>query len=432
MPTGHQACSVRTLANILRVHECAHCRPRFTPNSSPAGFGLRALSWQARGEPATEVELVHSFLANNRDELIARCTAKVAQRPNRAATPQQLANGVPLFLEQLTRTLRAEGEGDHAEGVRISGPAGGDAYALSQIGVSATAHGKQLLKLGYTVNQLVHDYGDLCQAITDLAVERDAPFSVSQFRTLNRCLDNAIADAVTGFSAQRDVTLSLRRSADENERLGVLVHELRNHLQTATLGFTALESGTVPISGSTGALVKRSLLALAAQLERSLGEVRALAGPSNPSHAFSVAAFIAEAKSIASLSAAERGCAFRVPDVDRSLGIAGNRDHLLAALVNLLQNAFKFTHPHTEVMLRAYRAEDRVAIEVTDHCGGLPRGFTEKMFKPFTQGSIDKSGLGLGLSIARRTIEADGGSLTVADMPGSGCVFTISLPNCAL
>ena len=372
---------------------------------------------------------MHSFLSSNRDELIQRCKAKVAQRPNRAATPQQLANGVPLFLEQLTNTLRAEGDGNLAEGQRISGPAGGDAGALSQIGVSATAHGKQLLKLGYTVNQLVHDYGDLCQAITDLAVELDTPFSVDQFRTLNRCLDNAIADAVTSFSAQRDVTLSQRRSADENERLGVLVHELRNSLQTALLGFTALESGTVPISGSTGALVKRSLVALADQLDRTLGGVRTEADAPGMNPPFSLAAFIAEASSIAALSAAERGCAFLVPAVDRSLGVVGNRDHLLAALVNLLQNAFKFTHPHTEVSLLAYRSGDWVCIDVKDCCGGLPRGFAEKMFKPFTQASVDRSGLGLGLSIARRTVEADGGSLTVHDVPGTGCVFTISLPH---
>lgn len=371
---------------------------------------------------------MHSFLSNNRDELIARCKAKVAQRPNRAATAQQLANGVPLFLGQLTDTLRAEGEGNVAEGVRISGPAGGDAASLSQIGVGATAHGKDLLALGYTVEQLVHDYGDLCQAITDLAVERDAPFSVSQFRTLNRCLDNAIADAVTGFSAQRDATLSLRHSADESERLGTLVHELRNHLQTAMLGFTALESGTVPISGSTGALVKRALVSLAALLDRSLGEVRAKASAPGLTDPFSLAAFIAEAKDIASLCAAERGCAFQVPEVDPRLGIAGNRDHLLAALVNLLQNAFKFTHSHTEVALHAYCAGDRVFIDVKDNCGGLPPGFAAKMFKPFTQGSADRSGLGLGLSIARRTIEADGGSLTVRDVPGTGCVFTVSIP----
>jgi hypothetical protein len=130
---------------------------------------------------------MHAFLFNNRDELIARCKAKVAQRPRRAATAEQLANGVPLFLEQLTRTLEAEVQGDVGKSLRISGASGGDVTALSEIGVSAAAHGKRLLESGFTVDQVVHDYGDLCQAIADLAVERDAPFSVDEFRTLNRC-----------------------------------------------------------------------------------------------------------------------------------------------------------------------------------------------------------------------------------------------------
>ncbi|MEO6278594.1 MAG: sensor histidine kinase, partial [Roseateles sp.] len=124
------------------------------------------------------------FLSNNREELIARCRVKVAQRPHRAATTAQLANGVPLFLEQLTRTLQAEKRGEIGESLRISGAASGDATRLTEMGVSAAAHGKQLLALGFTVDQVVHDYGDLCQAITDLAVERDAPFSVGAFRTL--------------------------------------------------------------------------------------------------------------------------------------------------------------------------------------------------------------------------------------------------------
>lgn len=372
---------------------------------------------------------MHSFLSNNRDELIARCRAMVAERPQRAATSAQLANGIPMFLEQLTRTLRAEEEGDVAEGTRISGPAGGDSTALSQIGAAATAHGHELMELGYTVDQVVHDYGDLCQAITGLAVERDAPFSVDQFRTLNRCLDNAIADAVTEFSAHRDLSISRQRLAGENERLGVLVHELRNSLQTVTLAYAALASGMVPIGGSTGALMKRGLDALSSRLDRAVGEVRDRAGTTDLSHAFPLAAFIADAKSIASLGAKARACGLAVPEVDASVAIVGNRDHLLAALVNLLQNAFKFTHPRTEVTLHAYAAGDRVSIDVEDHCGGLPSGFAEKMFKPFTQGSFDRSGLGLGLSIARRTVEAEGGSLTVRNVPGTGCVFTMSLPR---
>ena len=282
------------------------------------------------------------------------------------------------------------------------------------------------------MDQVVHDYGDLCQAITDLAFERDAPFSVDEFRTLNRCLDNAIAEAVTEFSAQREANASLRHSADANELLGVLVHELRNLLHTATTAFTVLETGKVPVGGSTGELMKRSLGAMSALLDDSVEEVRGQAGANDPSHVFSVATFVADATNMVSLGALARGCSLAVPEVDRSLGIAGNRDHLLAALVNLLQNAFKFTHPGTVVTLHAHRDGDTVSIDIRDRCGGLPEGFAEKMFRPFTQGGADRSGLGLGLSIARRTVEADGGSLTVRNVPGTGCVFTITLPHHAL
>ena len=115
--------------------------------------------------------------------------------------------------------------------------------------------------------------------------------------------------------------------------------------------------------------------------------------------------------------------------MDPALLVRGNRELLLAALTNLLQNAFKFTRAHTEVTLSVYAFGELVLIEVKDQCGGLPPGSAEIMFTPFTQRSDDKSGLGLGLSIARQSIEADAGTLSVRDMPGTGCVFTISLPR---
>jgi signal transduction histidine kinase len=373
---------------------------------------------------------MHAFLSNNRDELIARCKAKVAQRPRRAATAEQLANGVPLFLEQLTRTLEAEVQGDVDKSLRISGASGGgDVTALSEIGVSAAAHGKRLLELGFTVDQVVHDYGDLCQAITDLAVERDAPFSVDEFRTLNRCLDNAIADAVTEFSVQRDATVARRQSAEEHERLGVLVHELRNHLHTAALAFRALESGTLPIGGSTGGVLKRSLASLSTLLSHALTEVRLTVGTPVQTGVFSLATLVADACDAASLYAHASGCALAVPEVDPLIGVTGNRELLLAALVNLLQNAFKFTHTHTEVTLSAYADGDRVLVDVKDNCGGLPAGSVGMMFKPFTQAGNNRNGLGLGLSIAKRSVEASGGALRVQDVPGIGCIFTMDLPR---
>ena len=373
--------------------------------------------------------MMHDFLSNNVDELLKRCVEKVAKRPRRNATVEQLKNGIPMFLEQLTRTLSAEQDTGAEAGAEISGQAGGDALALSEMGVTAAAHGIALLELGYTVDQVVHDYGDLCQAITDLAIERDAPFSIDEFRTLNRCLDNAIADAVTEFSSQRDAFIAHQYSADLNERLGFLMHELRNSLSVATLAASALEAGNLPMSGATGSVLKRGHASMARLIENSLKEVRVTRAPPTPAQTFSLADYIHEAGESAQLNATAHGCRLRMSGVDPSLRVEGNRDLLLGALANLLQNAFKFTHPDSEVSLRAYAAGDRILVDVADHCGGLQAGDAETMFSPFTQLGANKSGLGLGLSIARQSVADANGTISVKNRPGVGCVFTIALPK---
>jgi signal transduction histidine kinase len=372
--------------------------------------------------------VLHSFLIIHREDLLARCRQKVGQRPNRAPSPVQLANGIPLFLDQLTRTLQAEHAEETAESLRISGPSGGEASTLSEIGVTATVHGNELLEMGYSVDQVVHDYGDLCQAITELAFERDAPFEIGEFRTLNRCLDNAIADAVREFSLKREATLASKQSLEEGRRAGFLAHELRNALSAATLALRALEVSNMPVNGATGAVLKRGLASMATLIAQALREVQS--GSGGERRVSSLASFIADAASAAQLEASAAGCSLHVSEVDPALGIEADRDLLLAALANLLQNAFKFTRPRTEVELRAYAQGERVLIEVADHCGGLPPGRAEKLFMPFYKRRGDNAaGLGLGLSIARQSVEAEGGTLSVRDVPGSGCVFTISLPR---
>lgn len=335
--------------------------------------------------------MMYQFLANNADALIERCIKKVAMRPKRRATETQLRNGIPMFLSQLTRTLEAEQNDKRRESRQISGIPGGDNAIVSEMGVSAAAHGTALLALGYTVDQVVHDYGDLCQAITDLAVERDAPFTVDEFRTLNRCLDNAIADAVTEFSFQRDVSIAEQQSADVNERLGFLMHELRNSLSVAIMAVTAMETGSLSVTGATGAVLKRSHESMKRLIATSLDEVRIKGAAQHSEKPFSLAKFIAEAHESAELDANKRGNELFVSAVDPTLGIEGDRDRLLAALANLLNNALKFTRPKTRVSLMAHAAGDRILIDVADHCGGLRTGDAERMFSPFTQREINRA-----------------------------------------
>ena len=373
--------------------------------------------------------MMHTFLTNNRDGLITRCREKVAQRPRRQATSEQLRSGVPMFLDQLIRAVRTE-QTEFPK--RSRRPAGQENSALSdplEVGVSASLHGRELIALGFGIDQVVHDYGDLCQSITELAFERDALFAVDEFQTLNRCLDSAIADAVTEFTQQRDFIVADKQALEMNERLGFLAHELRNALGNATMAYTAMKTGNMVVGGATGAVLERSLVSLRRLIDRSLAEVRITAGSPALHERFSLAHFINEVKNTASLEAQARGCLLTVTPVDSRLAIDVDRDLMAAALGNLLQNAFKYTHWHTEVTLRAYASADKIVIDVRDHCGGLAMGNAETMFSPFAQCSNDKTGLGLGLSIARKSVEANGGTLTVCDDPGTGCVFTISLPH---
>ncbi len=374
--------------------------------------------------------MMHEFLTQNRAELIARCQRKVADRAAPNTRDAKLVFGIAFFLDQLIETLEVEQRPDSMMRSRqISGPSGGALSHLSEMGDTATKHGRELMLHGFTVDSVVHDYGDLCQAITELAAERQAPVTTDEFHTFNRCLDNAIADAVTEFTKQRDFVIANVHSDALNLRLGAFAHEVRNLLNSATLALTAIKGGSVGLQGATGAVLDRSLIGLRNLVDRSLSDVRITAGMPPQRTVFTLAEFIGELSVSATLEARLHECVLTVRHVDPALAVEADRDLLSSALGNLLQNGFKFTHPHTEVILHAYAVGDRVHIDVEDHCGGLPAGELEYLFLPFTQTGANKSGLGLGLPISRRSVELNEGTLEARDLPGSGCVFTIDLPR---
>jgi signal transduction histidine kinase len=374
--------------------------------------------------------MLHEFLTSNSDDLIARCRAKVAKRPIPPPTAAELTYGIPIFLNQIIKTLRLEETSDAAGSTRVSGaPDPTGVPGKSEIGASAAQHGDELHRQGFTVDQVVHDYGDLCQAVTDLAVEEGTPITPNEFRTLNRCLDNAIADAVSEFGSQREHTITARATQDTNERLGFLAHELRGKLNGARLAFDAIKMGSVGIAGATGAVLERSLLAMRDIIDRSFTEVRLVAGLSQPRERISIGSLFEEVQVFAGMEAKAKGIALTVRPVEPILAVHADRHTLGSALSNLLQNAVKYTPAGGKVSLRARASADRVLIEVEDECGGLPAGDPALMFRPFERRSIDRTGLGLGLSISRRGVEANGGKLDVHNKPGKGCIFIIDLPT---
>jgi len=352
------------------------------------------------------------FVVENEAELVKRARAKVASRRPGEVTAEELEVGVPLFLKQLVSILR-------------NPPIpGGHERAVDD---GATQHGRVLLRIGLNVEQVVHAYGDVCQAITELAIETHVQLETEDFKTLNRCLDDAIAAAVTEFVRLNDVQNTSAQSALETERLAVFAHELRNLLNTAGLAFGILKSGAVGVAGTTGRVLEQTLAALRELVNRSLSDVRLTARHQYRTR-FRAAAFIEEVELAASLEPKRLGRKLVVQRVTFDWFIEGDRQLLGAAMANLIQNAFKYTRADTTVQLRTNVAGGRIVFEVEDECGGLSAEKIERIFRPFEQGSEDRSGMGLGLGISRRAVEADGGTLTAKDVAGRGCIFRVELP----
>ena len=374
--------------------------------------------------------MLYKFLLSHRDELVKRCLAKAVTRlnTNSDTDSEKTSFGVPVFLDQIIKTLEIEQTATPLASRNVSGSDEGFSQE-SEIGKSASRHGRELSELGYTVEQVVHDYGDLCQAITEMAHELAEPISADEFRTFNRCLDNGIADAVTEFTRQRRLVTDGREQQELNQRLGVFTHEFRNHLNTVTHAVSAIKSGQVGFAGATGKVLDRSLIRLRAMLDNSMADVRLTAGLQANHQVISVADLVAEVVDSAQLEAKWWKCEFSSAVRGTDLTVYADPHLLSSALGNLLQNAFKFTQPGTEVTLLVYADGDRIYMDVHDQSGGLPEGKIEDLFLPFKQNGRDKSGLGLGLSICKRSVEANHGTLSARDLPGLGSVFSINLPK---
>jgi signal transduction histidine kinase len=358
--------------------------------------------------------MLRDFIAENRTEILARARLRVAGRDDPSMSGAEVSHGLPLFLDQLHKALH-----------RASRREGSD---HSDLKASAAVHGDHLFHQGLTVAQVVNGYGDLCQVITGLAMEGNATIGADEYQTLNLCLDDATAGAVTAFSKGRDSAVAAALHVEGNERIGFLAHEMRNLLSSAILSFGAIRKGMVSPGGSTGAVHARSLLLLNALIDRSLADVRLDSGVQNVQRV-PVREVLEEVEISARMVADGRGLHLVVTPPDASIIVEADWQILAAAVANLVQNALKFTRPGSTVILRGSSTTSRVLIEVEDECGGLPSGKADDLLQPFIQRGTDRTGLGLGLSICLKAAKAMGGELLIRDLPGKGCIFALELPK---
>jgi signal transduction histidine kinase len=193
-----------------------------------------------------------NMLIRNHAEIVARARLRAAQRRAPRASDEQLKHGIPLFLRQLAKLMSGTDS---------------DLEALSR---TATQHGEELLRSGFSVAQVVHGYGDVCQAVAEVAGELDVPIRVEELRVFNCCLDEAVAQALSEYARLHELSIA----AKGTEPMGVFAHELRTLISGAALAFDTLRDGHVPASGKTAAALGRSLQRMRELVDRSLAEVR--------------------------------------------------------------------------------------------------------------------------------------------------------------
>ncbi len=144
---------------------------------------------------------------------------------------------------------------------------------------------------------------------------------------------------------------------------------------------------------------------------------------------FSLSRCIESSVGLLRARAEERGLELGVtmaPGVDGD--VLGDADRLRQVLVNLVDNAVKFTRSGSVRVDVVPAGGDEVDIEVNDTGPGIGPDEIERIFEAFAQSHDDQSGTGLGLTISRDLAEAMGGSLTVRSQPGAGSAFTLRLP----
>jgi hypothetical protein len=220
--------------------------------------------------------MLTEFLLKNQSAILELTQRKTLELAGDHPTSDQLERGLPLFYRQIVEVIGRAGSPrtPPARDLRAIANAAdlGDEPAMAiaagqpleaEVARSAGVHGFEMLRLGYTLSHVVHAYGAMCQAITEVATEKDVPIEADEFHALNRCLDVAIAGAVTDYQSRKD---SQHSSVDGRGR----AEEMQRLIVRVKIAFQALQRGTVGAGGNTAQVMASDLDRLEKLIEQSL------------------------------------------------------------------------------------------------------------------------------------------------------------------
>ncbi len=349
---------------------------------------------------------LHQFLAQNRDELLRSVLARA--RNTGIEVSQEQASDLSAVLNEVVAAL------ERAAGRQAQS-------SLPDHSLSATQLGRHAQRDGTSIRQTVKLLGAISVEMGNQGALRGLSFDAGEYGYFNGCIDECIAGALEHYWTEAQNSSQLEAA----ERLGAIAHELRNTLWTARMSFVRLQEGQVGLQSRTGQVLERSLSRMQQLVSQALVAAQLEARVAPEHRTLSIANLLAQ---IEGASIPERDIRVCI-DAPSDLQVVSDESLLTSALGNLLQNALKFTKSGGEVTLSARQRERHVCIEVRDQCGGLSEHVVETLFSPFSQREQRTRGVGLGLSITKKAVEAVHGTIGVRNLPGEGCAFTVCLPT---
>jgi signal transduction histidine kinase len=262
-----------------------------------------------------------------------------------------------------------------------------------------------------------------------------SPGEIELLSLLGRLAGSAVQN-IRAYEAERTTAEELRRlSALRADFVSLVSHELRSPMASVIGSARTLQLRWRELSPeqreSFLALIAHETSRLAALVGDVLDTSRIEAGTFSYSFAdVDLAELVRDSAAAAEQSQDE--VPVRAVVREPLPRVRGDRDRLRQVLINLIDNAVKYSSPGEEVRVEAQRSNSRVVIEVRDQGPGILPEHQKVIFEKFGRiqtGQTAKPGTGLGLFIARSIAEAHGGSLEVRSHPGkSGATFMLSLP----
>lgn len=352
---------------------------------------------------------VHAFLQGHRSEVLACWLTNVrAAVAAETMSPVELIDHIPSFLEELIAALQPPVT------VADSDPAS----------PSAAMHGENRLRLGFSLDAVVREYGVFVDAIVTTARTAGVALSVEQLQQIFAFTVKGIARAVSEYSAQREADLRHQT----NEHFAFVAHELRNPLSVAATALeTMLSTEVVPAAHPIAAVLQTSLNRTSQLIDQSLRHARVTSGVDLRREPTTLTSLFEAACSDVTPTATVKGVAIRV-SLGQDTMVELDSRLVRSAIDNLLRNAIKHTAAGGTVELRGEVVDGRAAIEVEDCCGGVDPTRMEEAFAPFVRLESKQQGFGLGLAIVRQAVDAHGGTIRVQNVTGKGCIIVISLP----